>query len=419
MNTMQKFILLAVIASFLGAGCGKPEANTRWFEDQSYNYQTRRTLGEGLYGGSEAGEVLAAISGVREGDDEAWYQGWHRVAAMVESRAQTLNDPVSKGRAMLRAANYYRTAEFLLHPRDKRREPTFQKSVANFYEGLKYLRIKHSILTVLYESRQLKAVYYPGSKGSNQKPLIVACGGYDSTQEEIYFTIVAAALDRGYSVLTFAGPGQGAAIREQGLLFTPEWEKPTGAVLDTFIAIYGKPKKIVFIGTSLGGYLAPRAAAYDKRIDGVVAFNVCYDFQEAAMRQAPGIVKTLHRMGFNGLIDRLLRLRMKFSPGVRWGVHNAEWTMGAKSPSDLLSIFEQYNLKDESKLITCDVLITAGEEDHFFPVEQVEAFQSALVNARSVTTRVFTKEEGGHEHCQQGAFSLFHECLFDWIEKTF
>ena len=100
------------------------------------------------------------------------------------------------------------------------------------------------------------------------------------------------------------------------------------------------------------------------------------------------------------------------------GVHNAEWTMGAKSPSDLLQIFDQYNLKDESKLITCDVLITAGEKDHFFPIEQVEAFRSSLVNARSITTRVFTEQEGGHEHCQQGTSSLFHEFFFEWLEKT-
>ncbi|MCB0207300.1 MAG: dipeptidyl aminopeptidase, partial [Anaerolineae bacterium] len=98
---------------------------------------------------------------------------------------------------------------------------------------------------------------------------------------------------------------------------------------------------------------------------------------------------------------------------------NAEWTMGAKSPSDLLNIFDQYNLRDASKLITCDVLILAGEKDQHFPLEQVGAFQNALTNARSITTRIFTEQEGGQEHCQQGNISLFHEVFFDWIENTF
>jgi len=58
------------------------------------------------------------------------------------------------------------------------------------------------------------------------------------------------------------------------------------------------------------------------------------------------------------------------------------------------------NLRDVSGQITADVLITAGEKDHFCPVEQVYKFEKALTNARSVTTRIFTEDEGGHEHCQ-------------------
>jgi alpha-beta hydrolase superfamily lysophospholipase len=44
------------------------------------------------------------------------------------------------------------------------------------------------------------------------------------------------------------------------LQFTPEWEKPTSAVLDAFLATHAQPEKIVLIGLSMGGYLAPRAA---------------------------------------------------------------------------------------------------------------------------------------------------------------
>ena len=396
-----------------------PVANSRWFKNQTYNFEILRSLGESTYGGAEIGEVLSAVSGVKEGDDEAWYQGWNRVATMVEERAATLADPISRGNAMLRASNYYRTAEFFLNPRDERRKPTFDRSVANFYGGIDSLGIEYQIFYVPYESKQLKAVYFSGGVNATSKPLIVAHGGYDSTLEELYFLIAAAALEREYSVLIFAGPGQGTAIREHGLRFTPKWEKPTGAVLDQFIGQFGKPEKIVLIGASLGGYLAPRAAAYDKRIDGVAAFDICYDFQAAALNQVPSFVRKMYSQGHTGFVDWLIRMKMKSNPGTRWGVHNAEWTMGAKSPSDLLHIFDQYNLRDASKLITCDVLILAGEKDHHFPLEQVGAFQNALTNARSITTRIFTEQEGGQEHCQQGNISLFHEVFFDWIENTF
>jgi dipeptidyl aminopeptidase/acylaminoacyl peptidase len=65
------------------------------------------------------------------------------------------------------------------------------------------------------------------------------------------------------------------------------------------------------------------------------------------------------------------------------------------------------------------LLITAGEKDHFVPVGQVDEFKQGLKNARSITVRIFTEEEGGHEQCQIGALSLFHEELFEWIEKRF
>ena len=78
-----------------------------------------------------------------------------------------------------------------------------------------------------------------------------------------------------------------------------------------------------------------------------------------------------------------------------------------------------YNLKGVADRIICDVLILAGEKDDFVPIEQAAQFQQSLTNARSVTTRVFTEEEGGEGHCQPGAATLVHAVLFEWIEKTF
>jgi len=414
-----------IVIIMLGAGllvwlAVKPRiANVRWFGDQSYNYGVLRTVGEGAFAGADAGEAQEAIRGLKEGDDEGWYQGWYEMARQVENRVNRVEDKISRGKGLLRAANYYRTAEFFLHPRDPRRLPAFDKSVETFYRGLDDLGVRYEVLTVPYGEHTLKAVFFSGGLKAENKPLLVVHGGYDSTQEELYFFIVAAALERGYSCLTFAGPGQGSAIRKQGLIFTPEWERPTGAVLDAFIEKYGQPSNIVLVGLSLGGYLAPRAAAYDRRIDGVVAHNVCYDFQEAAFRQVPGLVRWLHAQGYLGLVNWMMKVAMKFKPGVRWGVHNAEWTMGAKDPVDLLRIFDRYNLKDAAGMITCHVLITAGEKDHFFPVEQVTEFQKALTKAKSVTTRIFTEDEGGAEHCQQGALNMFHETLFDWMGSRF
>jgi alpha-beta hydrolase superfamily lysophospholipase len=423
MNRKRILIIAAcavVFTAALWALCGPERTGlARFYKDQPYHFNTLRAMGEIPFGGGEAAEILAAIKNIPQGDDERWYVEWEKAGARVEKTARSYKNQVSRGHALLRAHSYYRTAEFFLHPKDPRRPVSFDKNKRAFYDGLKALGITHRIIAVPYGAHTLKAVYYPAANPDPKKPLILACGGYDSTLEELYFMIVDGALKRGYSCLTFEGPGQGSIIREQGLQFTHEWEKPTGPVLDRFLGMYPSPRAIVFIGASLGGYLAPRAAAFDRRIDGVAAYGVCYDFQEAALMQVPGFVRFLHRNGFIGTVNALITLKMKNTPGVRWGVRNAQWTMGAKDPADLLNIFSRYTLKDVAARINCHVLILAGERDHFFPVHQVDQFKKALVNARSVTARIFTEEEGGHEHCQVGALNLFHGVFFDWVAGTF
>ncbi len=42
----------------------------------------------------------------------------------------------------------------------------------------------------------------------------------------------------------------------------------------------------------------------------------------------------------------------------------------------------------------------------------------ALTNARSVTARIFTKEEQAHNHCQIGNICLALDVMVKWIEKN-
>jgi dienelactone hydrolase len=107
------------------------------------------------------------------------------------------------------------------------------------------------------------------------------------------------------------------------------------------------------------------------------------------------------------------------NPGVSWAYHNALWTMGTTNPEDTLQAFSHYRLAPIADRIHQDVLILAGTEDHFIPFHQVADFEKSLVNARSVTTRVFDQASGGGEHCQCGSTSLVHAAVFDWLLQGF
>jgi alpha-beta hydrolase superfamily lysophospholipase len=389
----------------------------RFFSDQTYHFQTLRALNDIPYGGADTSEVLQTISHIRAGDADSWYDAWERTGDRVSELAGRTKDPISRGRALLRAHNYYRTAEFLLEPHDPRRSVSWKKNIGAFYSGLDTLGVRYERISAPYGAHHLNALYFP--QGSEKRPLIVICGGFDSTLEELYFVLVAAGLERGYSVLAYEGPGQGSIIREQGVPFTHEWEKPTAAVLDAYLRTHPLPVKTILVGMSMGGYLAPRAAAFDDRIDGVVAFDVFFDFGAISSRSVPPIAFWLGDHGLGFLLNALVRIKAALSPGLKWALQNSMWVMGTRGLLETAEALRAYTLQDVAQRIKGDVLILAGKDDHFVPVGQVKQFEGSLTQARSVTTVVYERESGGAEHCQLGAVTLWHAAFFDWLSQKF
>lgn len=375
----------------------------RFFADQTFHFETLRNAGYVVSNCADLSEVLETVKVIAEGDVQSWYVAWNATADRVLALAERTRDPLSKGGAYMRASTYQRTAEFLLQPDDPKRPESFEKTRSYFAKGLDTLRVRYEPIGVPYGTATLRALYYPGPQGAELKPLIMFGGGFDSILEEYYPNFAEAALKRGYSVLTYEGPGQGQALRKYGLTYTPEWEKAVKAVLDEFLHTHAKPSKLVLIGMSMGGYFAPRAAAFEERIDGIVAYDTCYDFGEVARR----------------IISAAKNPEALKNIGVSWAYNNARWTMGTKNADDTLKACAAYTLAPVTNRIRQDVLILAGTEDHFIPLHQTAEFEKALVNARSVTTRIFDGASGAAGHCQGGALTLYHAAVFDWLSEKF
>jgi alpha-beta hydrolase superfamily lysophospholipase len=409
-------VLLVIVWHFWpnARDVGRPE----YFADQTYNFETLRVLDDIAIAGGDNNEAAQAIRGIKVGDADGWYTAWKAAGDRATLLASRTQDPMSKGNALLRAHTYYRSAEFFLAPSDARRPTIWKLNVDSFYSALDVLGVRHERITIPYgDPHHLNAVYYPGPAGAENRPLLVAMTGYDGTMEELYASVVATALQHGYSVLTFEGPGQGSVIRDQHLIFQPDWEKPNGAVLDAFLANHPKPAHIVEIGESMGGYLAPRAAAFDSRIDGVVAYDVFYDGYAVATRHVPQFAFWLHDHGYNKVLNLLAGLGK--DPGSEWAQANGEWVLGAAGPFELIEAFKAYRLAPVADRIKADVLILAGADDHFVPSDQMDLFRKSLTQARSVTAIEFDRASGGAEHCQLGAPSLWHAALFDWLQVKF
>src|SRR4029077_414226 len=100
----------------------------------------------------------------------------------------------------------------------------------------------------------------------------------DGTCEELFFSIAGGTLKRGYNVLIFDGPGQGGALVMQKLAMRADWENVVTPVVDY---LFTRPDvdsaHIALYGGSFGGYLAPRAAAFEHRLGACIADAALFD----------------------------------------------------------------------------------------------------------------------------------------------
>jgi hypothetical protein len=151
----------------------------------------------------------------------------------------------------------------------------------------------------------------------------------------------------------------------------------------------------------------------------VVAYDVLSDFFACMMAAHPGagasIVRGLLSAGADALLDRLTDRLGRGNPVVEWGLAQACHAFGVERPSQALRVAQTYQTQDVSESVRQDVLLLAGAHDHYVPLPQLWDQLQALRNARSITARVFTREEQAQAHCQVGNLPLAIDTMSDWI----
>jgi len=419
MKKIQRVITVSawLIAIFAFLTCGVFAAQLV-FKDPQYSFQALRALGYAVSGGADLGEVLKTAYAVKEGDDESWHREWLKTAQQREKAGE---DFLARGRKIsarqefFKASNYYRTAEFFLHtdPGDPRILSTWRKSVDTFRKAAKLA--DHPIIPVEipFEGTVLPGYLCLVDSSRARRPLLIVHSGFDGTAEEIYFEVAWFAVQRGFNVLLFEGPGQGGVIRVQKLPFRHDWETVVKAVVDYALTLKQvDPKRVALMGISFGGYLAPRAAAFEKRIMACIANGGVYNFHAAANLK-PEDEKALDSEEGAAKMDKEIYKRMKTDPSLRWLMANGMFTFHAKSPSDWLKMTRPYTMKDVAEKITCPTLIVDSEEDKDMPGQAKKLF-AALRCPKDYM--LFTREEGAEEHCQMGAVILSNARILDWLE---
>jgi esterase/lipase len=374
---------------------------------------------EGIWHGmGDFGEIMDTASRIRGTSELSWYREWYATARRVEGMAQKSSGsghPVSAGEAYLRASLYYRASEFYLHadPEDPRMREASLKAVECYGRAMELLELPVSRIKIPYEGATLPGWFYKSPKAKGKAPTLVVIQGYDGTAEETQY-VGMEAMKRGFHCLIFEGPGQGQALREQGLKFRADWENVFEPVIDWVSARPDvDPGRIAVLGVSFGGSFVVRAAAFEHRPKIYIANPGYMDISKVFFERVDKKLVNLYREDPKAFNDKM-EDAMKYTVAYRWFFNDGMWKFGAATPAALVDTLMEYDNTPYVGKITSTVLVMDGE-DEIAGKGQAGALYDALLCPKDYM--LFTAEETASLHCQNGALAVGMARLFDWLEE--
>ena len=235
----------------------------RFFSDEGMEFATRCVLSGVRHGMAEVGEVLVATETIRDGDATSWvdtYVTLGRRLLGTAQRASAEGHRYSAWNSALRAANYL-FAGLWWAPATSRAvdEPglwddhraAWDLAVAHWPSHAEQVAVPSGGTT-------LPGVWFaPAHEGDLSGVTVVLLQGLHTPISDGCMTGLDGALARGARVLMIEGPGQGAALRRQGLLLGRDGTRVVDAAVEWLRARPEvDPSRIVVSGVNHGAYLA-------------------------------------------------------------------------------------------------------------------------------------------------------------------
>ena len=303
-------------------------------------------------------EVTAGI-----GRWEDWCAAWCQRAKVHEAlgrEALGQGYKLSAGEHLVRAAMYYHFAKFVFVHDQAQMRAAHMQAVSCYRQALPHMRPAGERVAIPFEGKALFGVLRRPENSSQSCPVVIMAPGLDSTKEELH-AYEEPFLARGIAILAIDGPGQGEA--EYEIPICGDYERAAHAVCD-WIEKRGDldAGRIAMWGVSLGGYYAPRAAAYEKRIKACIALSGPFEWAEI-WDGLPLLTREAFRVRSHCLTEGDARL------------HAGKLSM-----------------KDAAGKIACPIFIVTGRQDRLVPSAHAEQL------ARSVSgpVELLIVEDGGH-----------------------
>lgn len=387
-------------------------------EDAEMDAQLQRTAAAAYSGSADLGEALAAARRVKPGDAGSWFEEWSALAQHTVQGAQAsarLGHDVTAAKAYLRATEYWRQAIFFVRDDldDERLLRGWREHRAAFREALKLLPWNATIGEIPLAGARMTAYLLRPRADAELRPTVLLPCGFDSTAESGYAATGYMALERGYNVLLWDGPGQGGMLYEQRVPMQPDFENVLAPVIDWLLSQSGvNPEGLALIGRSFAGYLAPRAAAEEPRLAALVCDPGQVEFVSRIVPKMFSEEEWASICSADTELDRVLQQQLD-NPRQRAFFAPRMTTFGTRSVGEFLRMQQLFSAEATAHQIKCPTLVTEGEGDF--------ASQSGkLFNLLTCEKRLhrFTDAEGAGGHCSGLGATLWEEVVFDWLGEV-
>jgi len=383
---------------------GKHWSELKFYDHMMTDALIKHILGLSRYGMSDTGEVFEVMGMMKSPAEKDWALAWGNMAERLMQNAIRSEDnkkDVSAASAYLRAASYYRFALASFSDAD---DPIIEdyanKSISCYRKYLGLSGYPGKVIEIPYGETKLSGYFYRSPVTAGKSPLMILTPGRDTLGEDTVW-VYDEALKRGIHCIVMEGPGQGAVLRLQKIPFIKEWEKIITPIVDYASTIECVDMdRIALMGISFGGYLVPRACAFEKRIKLCIANpgNISWGRSiGSALEMAQKMPKALR------------------PPMVESLVKDYAWKHGVENDLDaVINELKRYDNSDILDKITCKMLVMDATAD--VNPGEAKKFYEAINCPKEYM--LFDDNTMGQTHTQMGCYASASERLFDWIEEN-
>lgn len=397
------------------------QTRVRGFEDPEMDFQLIRQMGASRYGGSSVGECLALARRIPNADPTGWVEAFgaaaRRHAADAHERAGR-GHIVSAREQYLVASNSYRAAEYYCGVRNSLHREYGLLSRQAFLAAMQCGSAHCTEVWMELDQLRLPAYHIRNAQRPGERTLMIVTG-FDGTLEETYLAYGRAALDRGYDLFLFAGPGQMDTLRfNPGSHFAPDFERAGKAAVDYLAGQADVDSRcLALMGISFGGYFATRIAVFEPRIRALIANSPIVDLHAYMASFAGFDPSTMPEADDFGIDTIDLIPHEAMNAQTREMARNLIIRFGQSSFGQTYRYMQRFRVSDDDlRRLACPVLALVGEGEGSEPVRQWRRFQQLV--SGPVGQYCFTAEEGADGHCQSGNLAYSAAVSMDWLDET-